>query len=1837
MADDNATSVPPGEEAEGQAEIEGGSYDVLKNRLLEQGRELGRRTDALNTRRKEVFGGTELTVIGNERIRTENNCVPSDILSVGDLLLLGYNVFIGLKSETSVSDVFCLHRFAQTEDGFDFGAVPLEEAGGFLTVETFDRELRELYQYYKETRLAQLRQVESKLLAVFQTGASVSDVKVFRWGLGQGHPKYIDNRGERDHVFPPSHDFTWKPTSREDHVAGVHPHVSLLDEVFVETVGGDLTVKVEDNTEDGQGLYREPVEDADQALDDAQIHYAKVGRLILFKVLPYRELKWRHFVFSTQSKTVARIDAVGQACVSLPEDHGIIFPGGYYLQSGERKVFEGDTADLEYQQVIKSPNGEDVLYVFLRRSDGHYVLFPYNLIRKEVQNPINCHGYCLFDDGKMVVFRAVTDEPARVHPLQIWQTPFTSVEYAAAAPTDGSYLSKVGNADLVRGISEAYSTRRLTENQEPTRQTYEDIIRGVTRLVDAFYWLEHEETGDLLSTLKEISKTAELIVDEFEKVLAIRQRSDEALITARERQQELKRLYFRPEEIHDVDAFMVALTALRQQRGRLITLREMRYIDVEAVDALEQETIERFDAVSEACVGFLLTDEALRPLTGQIERLLGQIEEVSRAAAMVPLVEKLEALSEGLNILSEIAGGLESADATARTQILEGISEVFGQLNRVRATMEVRRKEILSQEGRAEFAAQFKLLSQAVDSALTRADTPESCDEQLSRLMLQLEEIESRFSEFDEFIAELTTKREEIYEAFTGRKQTLVEQLQRRAQQLVTAAERILTGVARRARTFKDEDDLNTYFASDPMLLKLRDLIERLAAQEENVKADELASRVKASRQDALRLLRDRSELFEEGENIIKLGRHRFSVNTQPLELTMVPREAGMGFHLSGTDFYQDVEDEAFAATRPFWDQTLVSEDARVSRAEYLAASILFGSEAQEDGLTLERLQQAALGEGGGLAALVREQAQSRYDEGYERGVHDADATLLLEKLMSLRSTTGLLRFAPGPRALACLFWTFCADEEQRVLWHRTARSLGRLRATFVHSPAIAELATQLTLALVAFCEEHALPCPVADTRIAGQYLVEELMLAEHPTFTTSAAATSLRDALLKQLSAEGTRQALDDDLARLQDRPAEAHALATAWIEAFVARRSDDPAVAKVAHARKEAVALLVCGDRLDRQVSSALAEAEVEGLLGQHGSYGGGKTLLRLDEFLDRLGDYVHDVVPRYRAYRKLRQSLIERQRELMRLEEFKPKVLTSFVRNKLINEVYLPMIGDNLAKQLGALGAEKRTDLMGMLLLVSPPGYGKTTLMEYLASQLGLVFMKINGPSLGHSVTSLDPSEVTSATARQEVEKINLAFEMGNNVMLYLDDIQHTNSELLQKFISLCDAQRRIEGVWNGRTRTYDLRGKKFCVVMAGNPYTESGEKFQIPDMLANRADTYNLGDILEGKDHLFALSYIENALTSNSTLAPLAGRPQKDVYLLIRMARGEDLPATDLSHPYSAVEINDLTQVFKHLFKAQGLLLTVNQQYITSAAQDDAYRTEPPFQLQGSYRNMSKLAEKIVPAMNEEELAALLKDHYQGESQTLTSGAEQNLLKLGELRGTLDQEEAARWEEIRSSFQRTKRLGGSEDDPAVRVVGQLNDIGERLLGIREGLTSAVEAQAADAREAEERAATRTKQARTEAQAAANHRATEAQKAAAQRAAEARAAAEATRQGDQSTEQLAQALTQLQVGLAKLQQPKLDVEVHTKLPSGVTDLLDQQVALVERILNPLVHTMARSIKEGDSIRMYLMALIDDLKRIDQRLKMASPEELKRLRESQGSGGATGGGAPPAGGQPR
>lgn len=122
--------------------------------------------------------------------------------------------------------------------------------------------------------------------------------------------------------------------------------------------------------------------------------------------------------------------------------------------------------------------------------------------------------------------------------------------------------------------------------------------------------------------------------------------------------------------------------------------------------------------------------------------------------------------------------------------------------------------------------------------------------------------------------------------------------------------------------------------------------------------------------------------------------------------------------------------------------------------------------------------------------------------------------------------------------------------------------------------------------------------------------------------------------------------------------------------------------------------------------------------------------------------------------------------------------------------------------------------------------------------------------------------------------------------------------------------------------------------------------------------------------------------------------------------------------------------------------QSVVSKVNQQYIISAATADKYRTEPAFKLQGSYRNMNKMSEKVVSVMNDEEINTMILDHYVGEAQTLTTGTEENLLKLKELLGIQSEIESKRWNEIKTEFVRSKTLGDSDTDGFTKIANQLS---------------------------------------------------------------------------------------------------------------------------------------------------------------------------------------------------
>lgn len=245
------------------------------------------------------------------------------------------------------------------------------------------------------------------------------------------------------------------------------------------------------------------------------------------------------------------------------------------------------------------------------------------------------------------------------------------------------------------------------------------------------------------------------------------------------------------------------------------------------------------------------------------------------------------------------------------------------------------------------------------------------------------------------------------------------------------------------------------------------------------------------------------------------------------------------------------------------------------------------------------------------------------------------------------------------------------------------------------------------------------------------------------------------------------------------------------------------------------------------------------------------------------------------------------------------------------------------------------------------------------------------------------------------------------------------------------------------------------------MAGNPYTESGDKFQIPDMLANRADIYNLGDIIGDTADLFKLSLIENALTSNPVLHQLSSKYFEDIYGLIEMVESGTQEGIELQGNHTKQEVQDYLAVLEKVVTIRNTVMQVNATYIKSAAMEDSYRTEPSFKLQGSYRDMSKLVAKVVPIMNEKELQTLLLSHYENESQTLTSAAEANLLKYKELTNTIVDEETVRWKTIKETFVKNNKLKGFGDkNEMAQVLAQMMQFSEHLSGIQEVLKKGLE---------------------------------------------------------------------------------------------------------------------------------------------------------------------------------
>ncbi|MFD2827484.1 DNA repair ATPase [Leeuwenhoekiella polynyae] len=1628
MAEQSQTTLNNPEEKTAGETLDGGTYAIIRGRLQKRKQELQDKLAKLNASRKMVFGSLETKLIANDRINTENNCIARDIVSLGDTCIFGYNVHFGLRTEIKLSDVFSMYRF--TENRFEPIALDL------LEDDTFKTDFSNLYKYYRNTIFSRFAIIGNYLHMVFQLSESVTDIKTFKWLIKEHELEYVDNRSDHEYRFPPQHEFKWLPVTRDMHRYGVHSHVSILDRVFVETIGGDLTIKIEDNTEDGKGILSEPVEQYDQTLDDGQYRFADLGNLIVLEIKPFQEDE-RYFVYNHKIRQVHKIQSVGVAAVLLPDDQGIIFPNGYYLQTGEYKIFDDGIFELKFQQKIVSPNGEDFMYVFYEPGKGVYKLMSYNIISQEIKTPIVCSGFTLLENGELCYFTA-EDNQTKHHVVQIWQTPFLKGDYMPSQHTD-SLLYKIGNKDIVKAMAESQALITLLNKEDNYDGLYADVAKASKDIQDAYYWLNEEDTQRLDLPLREINKAANAAIDEFEKVTELRRN---AARQTKELQKEAEAIFgkIKSSSFKTINDFVALLTQLRMLRGKVISLRDVRYVDLDFLNALETEIGEQTQKISRRCVQFLLDDKALQPYHDQVAEKNKKLDSVKKVIEAKQLEEEVNQIAADLELLIDIVTNLEIEDTAHATQIVDAISLIFATINQLKAALKNKKKALGSAEAQADFTAQLKLIDQSIINYIDIASTPQKCDEFQNKISIQLEELEGKFADFEEFISVILEKREEVYAAFEARKNSLVEKRNKKALALQNASERILKGVSKRAQSLGSADEINGYFASDLMINKLRDIIVQLNELEDSGKAEELETALKVAREDALRKLKDKLDLYEDGENIIRLGKHKFGVNRQPLDLTIVLKDGVLAYHLTGTDFYQTLNHPVLLNSRQIWDQEFVSENDQVYRSAYLAYRIF-------NALDKNALHQASEEE---LLAKLQEFSSSNYSEGYVKGVHDQDAVQILKALVQKHTDLGLLRYHPKIRAYAQYFWNSLESEMQQQINNKLKAS-GEVLQFFPEDEEYDFIIEMLRKKLEAFSEKTQL-FEIKSTTVVANYLFAEFQRDDN--FVNSEVAIELKDAFNRNLKSKQADLKFKNSYESQADYESKI-VLVRQWVGAFIRNESQAKSgmlPCQLLRYTDEVVCLILFEDDSVSKVNAISPGEIITDLKGDHKTLENGSFVFNYHDFTQTLSQFIVEDVPAFEAFRKAKHEVTESLKEELKLEEFKPKVLTSFVRNKLIDQVYFPLFGDNLAKQLGTVGDTTRTDRMGMLLLISPPGYGKTTLMEYIANRLGLVFMKINGPAIGHQVTSVDPAAATNSASREELKKLNLAFEMGNNVMLYLDDIQHCNPEFLQKFISLSDGTRKIEGVYKEKPKTYDLRGKKFCVIMAGNPYTESGAKFQIPDMLANRADIYNLGDIIGDTADLFKLSLIENSLTANPVLQQLSSTHFEDVYTLLqRLETGNN--ELQLKGNHSNRELEEYTSILEKVLKIRNTILKVNEAYIKSAAMEDAYRTEPAFKLQGSYRDMNKLVAKVVSVMNDSELQTLLLSHYESEAQTLTGSAEANLLKYKTLINSISEEEKERWESIKETFVKNNKLKGFGDaNEMAQVLAQMMQFSDNLEGIK-----------------------------------------------------------------------------------------------------------------------------------------------------------------------------------------
>ena len=217
-------------------------------------------------------------------------------------------------------------------------------------------------------------------------------------------------------------------------------------------------------------------------------------------------------------------------------------------------------------------------------------------------------------------------------------------------------------------LAEGHEVVTLARKESPYAELYVDLVKRCGSMLDAHPWLAGEDAFGVDAALRQVRDAADQAVDEFDKVHRLQREAVQQLTDIRRRCEERFRL-LRRASFTRLEEFVENLSALRRLRGDLVSLKEVRYIDLPRIEESEQAVAAQADQLARGCVKFLLQPVALDPYRRQAEAQLAAVDQVARVAEGRK-IEKAVAVTVNDPALTErMVAGLKRAVGEANVKV----------------------------------------------------------------------------------------------------------------------------------------------------------------------------------------------------------------------------------------------------------------------------------------------------------------------------------------------------------------------------------------------------------------------------------------------------------------------------------------------------------------------------------------------------------------------------------------------------------------------------------------------------------------------------------------------------------------------------------------------------------------------------------------------------------------------------------------------------------------------------------------------------------------------------------------------------------------------------------------------------------------------------------------------------------------------------------------------------------------------------------------------------------------------------------------------------------------